>query len=161
MASTSRTPGTDSGTFDYFVEAVMRPQFGQDNSADKNAILNAEGTQFSENDSTLVAGVEGSQYAIGYFGYAYYIEESDRLNILNIEGVEPTAETAENGEYPLSRPLFIYSDATVMQAKAQVADFINFYLSYVNEEVIDVGYFPASEAALSQARQTWLDAMGQ
>ena len=75
--------------------------------------------------------------------------------------MEPTAETAENGEYPLSRPLFIYSDATVMQEKPQVADFINFYLTYVNEEVIDVGYFPASEAALNQARQIWLDAMGQ
>ena len=147
------SPGTDSGTFDYFVEAV----FDEDDAP----ILSSTNTQFSEDDNVLVQGVEGDTYAIGYFGYAYYIEESDRLNILNIEGVEPTAETAENGEYPLSRPLFIYSDATVMQAKAQVADFINFYLTYVNEEVIDVGYFPASEAALSQARQTWLDAMGQ
>ena len=147
------SPGTDSGTFDYFVEAV----FDEDDAP----ILSSTNTQFSEDDNVLVQGVEGDPYAIGYFGYAYYIEESDRLNILSIEGVEPTAETAENGEYPLSRPLFIYSDATVMQAKAQVADFINFYLTYVNEEVIDVGYFPASEEALNAARQTWLDAMGQ
>jgi phosphate transport system substrate-binding protein len=147
------SPGTDSGTFDYFVEAV----FDEDDAP----ILSSTNTQFSEDDNVLVQGVEGDPYAIGYFGYAYYIEESDRLNILSIEGVEPTAETAENGEYPLSRPLFIYSDATVMQEKPQVADFINFYLTYVNEEVIDVGYFPASEAALNAARQIWLDAMGQ
>ena len=52
------------------------------------------------------------------------------------------------GEYPLARPLFMYSDPTMMQSKPQVADFINFFLTYVNEEVIDVGYFPASEEDL-------------
>lgn len=147
------SPGTDSGTFDYFVEAV----FDEDDAP----ILSSSGTQFSEDDNVLVQGVEGDTYAIGYFGYAYYLENADLLKIVNVEGVEPTATSAEDGSYPLSRPLYIYSDAGIMQAKPQVADFINFYLTYVNDEIIDVGYFPASDDALNTARQTWLAAMGQ
>ena len=147
------SPGTDSGTFDYFVEAV----FDEDDAP----ILASSGTQFSEDDNVLVQGVEGDPYAIGYFGYAYYLENADLLKIINIEGVEPTAETAEDGSYPLSRPLYIYSDGTLMQEKPQVADFINFYLTFVNEEIIDVGYFPASDAALNDARQNWLAGVGQ
>ena len=147
------SPGTDSGTFDYFVESV----FDQDDSL----ILAAANTQFSEDDNVLVQGVEGDAFAIGYFGYAYYLENAGALKILNIEGVEPTADSAEDGSYPLARPLFIYSDATIMQDKPQVADFINFYLTYVNEEIIDVGYFPASDEALSAAREAWLAAMSR
>ena len=147
------SPGTDSGTFDYFVEAV----FDEDDAP----ILSAANIQFSEDDNVLVQGVEGDPYAIGYFGYAYYADEADRLKVVNVEGVEPSGAHVEDGTYPLTRPLFIYSDATIMQEKPQVADFINFYLTYVNEEISDVGYFPASDAALNTARQTWLDAMGQ
>ncbi len=146
------SPGTDSGTFDYFVEAI----FDEDDAP----ILSADNIQFSEDDNVLVQGVEGDPYAIGYFGYAYYLENADLLNIINVAGVEPTAETAENGDYPLARPLFIYSDASIMQEKPQVADFINFYLTYVNEEIIDVGYFPASEDALNASRVAWLAAVG-
>ncbi|HCB49007.1 MAG TPA: phosphate-binding protein, partial [Chloroflexi bacterium] len=62
--------------------------------------------------------------------------------------------------YPLARPLFIYSTADIMAEKPQVADFINFYLTHVNEEVEDVGYFPASPDALNQSIQSWLDAQG-
>jgi phosphate transport system substrate-binding protein len=153
------SPGTDSGTFDYFVEAVMTPVYGEENDADKNAILNAENTQFSEDDNVLVQGVEGSPYAIGYFGFAYYVENQGALKALSVNGIAPSAETAENGEYPLARPLFIYSDATIMQEKPQVAAFINFYLTYVNEEIESVGYFPASTDALDAAKQAWLDAM--
>ena len=147
------SPGTDSGTFDYFVESV----FDEDDSF----ILAAANTQFSEDDNVLVQGVEGDAYAIGYFGYAYYLENVGALKILNIDGVEPTAESAEDGSYPLARPLFIYSDATIMHDKPQVADFINFYLTYVNEEIIDVGYFPASDEALNAARESWLAAMSR
>ncbi len=143
------SPGTDSGTFDYFVEAIL--------DEDESKILGAN-PQLSENDNVLVQGVQGSPYAIGYFGYAYYNENKDTLKALMIDGVEPTEETAEDNSYPLSRPLFIYSAASIMDEKPQVAAFINFYLSNVNDEVIDVGYFPASEEALNQAKQNWLDA---
>lgn len=151
------SPGTDSGTFDFFVEEVMQPVFGQENA--ERAILDASGIQLSEDDNILVRGVQGSPFAIGYFGFAYYQENQGALKAVSINGVDPTAETTESGEYPLARPLFIYSDAQIMKSKPQVAAFINFYLTYVNEEVIDVGYFPASPAALEQAQQNWLEAM--
>jgi phosphate transport system substrate-binding protein len=143
------SPGSDSGTYDYFVEEVL---------GDDDAALQASGAQFSENDSVLVQGVTGSPFAIGYLGYAYYVANSEALQILTVEGVTPTAETAESGDYPLARPLFIYSDATIMAEKPQVAAFINYYLSYVNDEIDAVGYFPASPEALQEARQRWLDA---
>ncbi len=127
---------------------------------DTTAILSGSNFQFSEDDNVLVQGVEGDPYAIGYFGYAYYMENADRLKILQVEGVEPTAQSAEDGSYPLSRPLFLYSDATIMQEKPQVADFINFYLTYVNEEILDVGYFPASAEALQASIDNWLSGMG-
>lgn len=144
-------PGTDSGTFDYFVEAIF--------DEDEEPILSASNNQLSEDDNVLVQGVLGSPYAVGFFGYAYYAENVDQLKILSIEGVEPSGESVDSGEYPLARPLFIYSDASIMQEKPQVGAFINFYLTHVNEEVVDVGYFPASEEALNSAKQGWLDAM--
>jgi phosphate transport system substrate-binding protein len=145
-------PGTDSGTFDYFVEEIF--------DSEEEPILSALNLQLSEDDNVLVQGVQGSPYAVGFFGYAYYNENRDVLKVLNIEGVEPTTTNVDAGAYPLARPLFIYSDAGIMQAKPQVAAFINFYLTYVIEEVFSVGYFPASEAALEQARASWLAAMG-
>ena len=157
------SPGTDSGTFDYFVEAIMTPAFVKDATADKGkdkeAILNAPGIQLSENDNVLAQGVEGSQYAIGYFGFAYLKESAGKLKALTVEGVAPDFDTAESGKYPLSRPLFIYSDAEILKAKPQVAAFINFYLTNVDAEIGDVGYFPASADALDKAKQNWLDAV--
>lgn len=157
------SPGTDSGTFDYFVEAVMDKVYVVDAEADKGkgeeAILSAENLQLSEDDNVLVQGVEGSPYAIGYFGYAYFSENQGALKALSIGGVTPDAETAENGEYPLARPLFIYSDAEILKAKPQVAAYINFFLTRVNEVISDVGYFPASDEALNSAKQALLDAL--
>ena len=142
-------PGTDSGTFDYFVEAVF--------DKDQAPILSAN-PQLSEDDNVLVQGISGSPYAVGFFGYAYYVENQAILNILSIEGIEPSAETSDDGSYPLSRPLYIYSDAGLMAEKPQVAAFISFYLSNVNDEVLDVGYFPASADALTAARQAFMAA---
>ena len=146
-------PGTDSGTFDYFVEEVFKK--------DKAPLLNASNLQLSEDDNILVRGITGSPYAIGFFGYAYYEENTDTLNILSIDGVAPSAATVDDNSYPLARPLFIYSDARIMQEKPQVAAFINFYLTFVNEEIVAAGYFPASPIALEGAMQAWLTAMGQ
>jgi phosphate binding protein len=158
------SPGTDSGTFDYFVEAVMDPVYvlsDADEGKGEEQLLGAANLQLSEDDNVLVQGVAGDKNAIGYFGYAYYVENEGKIRDLAIEGVSPSAEVVEAGEYALARPLFMYSDAKIMQEKPQVADFINFYLTNVNEEIGAVGYFPASAAALDAARQAWLDAMGQ
>ena len=158
------SPGTDSGTFDYFVEAVMAPANQVDGKANveagEKAILDSAGIQLSEDDNVLVQGVEGSPYAIGYFGYAYYQENQGSLKALSVNGIEPTAETAESGEYPLSRPLFIYSDANIMKEKPQVASFIWFFLNNVNNEISDVGYFPVSDAKLQEGIDAWKKAMG-
>jgi phosphate transport system substrate-binding protein len=144
-------PGTDSGTFDYFVEEVFKK--------DKAPHLNASNTQLSEDDNVLVQGVLGSQYAIGYFGFAYYAENVDRMNVLSIKGITPNKESVDAATYPLARPLFIYSDAKIMQEKPQVAAYINFLLTHVNDVITEVGYFPASDEALKAAAQAWLEAM--
>ena len=145
------SPGTDSGTFDYFVEEVF--------DKDKKPILSADAIQLSEDDNVLVQGVTGSPYAVGYFGYAYYQENAETLKIVAINGVDATAANVDNATYPLARPLSIYSDAGIMAEKPQVAAFINFYLTYVNEEVERVGYFPAASSVLEAAKQDLLNAM--
>lgn len=157
------TPGTDSGTFDFFIESVMDPAYVVDKEADKGkgeeAFLSASNLQMSEDDNVLVQGVEGSPYAVGFFGFAYYHEEGENLKAVAIDDVIPDAQSAESGTYPLARPLFIYSDADIMKSKPQVADFINFYLERVDEVISDVGYFPASAESLDSSRQTWLNIM--
>lgn len=160
------SPGSDSGTFDYFVEAVVAPLTpNADGKADtklgEEALLGLKGAQFSEDDNVLVQGIEGSPYAIGYFGYAYYAEEAGRLKAVAVESVEPNQENVDNGTYPLARPLYIYSDAAIMAAKPQVAAFIYFYLTNVNDNIIDVGYFPAPEADLESAMEAFMTAIGQ
>ena len=160
------SPGADSGTFDYFVEAVVAPltlnaEGKADTKLGEEALLGLEGAQFSEDDNVLVQGVEGSPYAIGYFGYAYFAENSGALKALAVEGVEPTQEAVDAGEYPLARPLFIYSDASIMAEKPQVAAFIYFYLSNVNDNIVDVGYFPAPADALQASSDALMTAIGQ
>ena len=159
-------PGTDSGTFDYFVEAIMGPTYpGADGKPDlaagEEAFLKAANLNQSEDDNVLVQGVEGSQYAIGFFGFAYYNENSDKLNVLSVDGIVPDEQTAEDNSYPISRPLFLYSDAKILQKKPQVAAFIHFFLTEVNNEIDSVGYFPASQEALDEALASWSAAVGQ
>ena len=146
-------PGTDSGTFDYFVEEVF--------DEDEEPILSAN-PELSEDDNVLVQGITGSPNAIGFFGYAYFVENKDTLNILSIEGIE--AKRADHWTTAAIRwraRLFIYSDAGIMAEKSEVNAFINFYLTNVNDEVIDVGYFPASVAALDAAKIAFLEANSQ
>ena len=180
------TPGTDSGTFDFFGEAVLGTKGAYaDGAARTDALLSPNPTT-SENDNTLVEGIQGSPYAIGYFGFAYYVENADTLKAVSIaadvtwddegnvtaipadqweaEGVAyitPDAETAESGEYMLSRPLFIYSAAEILAEKPQVAAFISYYLSNAPEVVTEVGYFPVSIETLNASKQAYLDAIAQ
>lgn len=179
------TPGVDSGTFDFFGEAVLGTKGAYaERSARFDALLSPNPTT-SENDYVLVEGIQGSPNAIGYFGFAYFVENQDTLKAVAIANdvtndddgnlviipedqweaeevafVAPSAETAESGEYMLSRPLFIYSATQVVQDKPQVAAFINYYLTNANEVVEEVGYFPVSAEALNGAKAAWLEAMG-
>jgi phosphate binding protein len=156
------SPGTDSGTFDYFVEEVMVP-FAEAAGASEDAaedaaveaILAAPAIQLSEDDNVLVSGVSSSPFAIGYFGYAYYLENVDKVRALAVDGVTATNEAVEAGDYPLARPLFIYSDAAIMAEKPQVLAFIGYYLANVDEVVSEVGYFVASVEAENEAKLHW------
>jgi len=158
-------PGADSGTFDYFNEVIVAPFYldaagKADIAAGKAALLGAAGAQFSEDDNVLVQGVEGSKYAVGYFGFAYFNENQGKLKAVAVEGVKPSQATVDDGTYPISRPLFIYSDAKILQEKPQVAAFIYFYLSNVDNEISDVGYFPAPDAELQGSMDAWTSATG-
>ncbi|MDX8359581.1 PstS family phosphate ABC transporter substrate-binding protein [Cytobacillus sp. IB215316] len=122
-------PGTDSGTYDYFDEVILEEkQIEEDNIT------------LSEDDNTLVTGVSGDDYAIGFFGYAYYLENQDKLTAVKINGVEPNGDTIETGEYtPLSRPLFTYVNVESL-GEAQVYDFVHYTLENAAIAAEEVGY---------------------
>lgn len=128
-------PGVDSGTFDYFNEAII----GDDAEIRQDFFP-------SEDDNVLVQGVQGNPNAMGFFGYAYYAENPDTLKAVQVDGgdgcVEPSAETVENASYtPLSRPLFIYVSQNAVDSTPAMQDFVDFYLSPDNRELIeDTGY---------------------
>lgn len=137
------SPGSDSGTYDYFDEVILD---GED--IVKDAML-------SEDDNVLVQGVTGDVNAIGYFGYAYYLENKDKLQVVTVNGVEPTNATIESGDYsPLSRPLFIYVKNSAVKDSEATYDFIKFTLENAGEMAEVVGYvgLPADkyEASLTQ-----------
>jgi phosphate transport system substrate-binding protein len=141
------SPGTDSGTFDYFDEVIL----------DGKPIV--EKATLSEDDNTLVQGVQGDKNAIGYFGYAYYAENKDTLKIVKIDGgegpVEPTNETIESGEYaPLSRPLFTYVKNTAIKDQEEVYDFVKFLLENAATLSEDVGYVKLPEEEYTKQLDT-------
>lgn len=177
-------PGVDSGTFDFFGEAVLgKKGMYKEREARFDALL-APNPTTSENDYTLVEGILGSEGAIGYFGFAYYVENEDELQPVaiaddvsydddgnmvvipeedweeeGIEYVEPNGETAESGEYMLSRPLFIYSAKSVFEEKPQVVAFVQYYLNHAEEVVLEVGYFPIAVESMNATKQVFLDAV--
>lgn len=126
-------PGTASGTFDYFTQAV-------------NGAEGASRTDYtpSEDDNVIVQGVITNAGGVGYFGYAYYDQNRERLNALAIDGVSPTAETIANGSYPLARPIFIYVNAASLQ-RPQVQRFVQYFVANAGRLAGDVGYVGLSD----------------
>ncbi|HXF64512.1 MAG TPA: phosphate ABC transporter permease PstA [Caldilineaceae bacterium] len=127
---------------------------------EKERVLAAPNVTSSEDDNALAAGVAANPFAAGFFGYAYYQEHADTLRLAPVEGVLPTAETVESGDYPLARPLYLYSSERILEEKPQVAAFIHFYLERVNELIDEVGYFPASAPAIARGLAAWTEATG-
>ncbi|MCA9897301.1 MAG: phosphate ABC transporter permease PstA [Ardenticatenaceae bacterium] len=123
-------------------------------------LLSAENIITSEDDTALAAGIANDANSIGFFGYAYYQENSDLLKLLAVDGVQPTAESVANGEYALIRPLYLYTTADILAQNQAANIFLNYYLTYVNEEIESVGYFPADDASLNEARAAWVSASG-
>lgn len=137
-------PGTDSGTFDYFTEAI-----------NGKAQLSRSDFVKSEDDNVLVKGVAGDVNAMGYFGFAYYIENSNKVKALGViakpgaKAVLPSVDSISKLEYlPLSRKVFIYASKTSSK-KPEVKKFIEFYLNKASEKqdniVKEVGYIPLSQ----------------
>jgi len=145
-------PGVDSGTYDYFAEAIAGKDVGTRGDF-----------QASEDDNVLVQGIAGDPLALGFFGLAYYAENKDKLKLVGIDDgdptngtgcIKPTRDTVENGTYqPLSRPLFLYVRKASAD-KPQIKAFIDFYFEQANELVSEVGYipFPADAYDLVQKR---------
>ncbi|PSO48338.1 MAG: protein sphX [Cyanobacteria bacterium SW_9_44_58] len=136
-------PGSDSGTFDYFTETIV----GESGASRGDYTA-------SEDDNVLVQGVASNENALGYFGYAYYVENKDRLKLLGVDNgkatVKPNQQTIESGQYsPLSRPLFIYVKKSALN-KPHVKEFVNFYMKEATPIVKDTGY-------VSLSRQGYLE----
>jgi phosphate transport system substrate-binding protein len=141
--------GTDSGTYDYFTEAVV----GEEGASRGDFTA-------SEDDNMLVQGIASDQNALGFFGLAYYVENQDKLKAVPIqppgggEPVAPSVETARNGSYqPLSRPIFIYVSEQAADEMDAVQQFVEFYLNPENAELLveEVGYVPLPTEAYELA----------
>lgn len=139
-------PGKDSGSFDYFTEAIV----GQEKASREDYV-------FSEDDEALVNGISQDPNALGYFGYAYYERNQDKLKAVAIDNgsgaVLPSRETVENARYqPLTRPLFIYVNAKRAQENPALEEFVEYYLEKAPELVSQVGYIPLPEEGYHLAK---------
>ncbi len=145
-------PGTESGTFDFFTEYIN----GEEGASRSDY-------QASEDDNVLVQGVSGDPSALGYFGYSYYVQNQDALKVLGIDAgdgpVEPSVETIASGEYPLSRPLFIYVSTQALEENPAVEEFVSFYLDQGNLDrfVEQAEYVPLPDSTKDEVRKQFED----
>ncbi len=141
-------PGTDSGTFDYFTEAINGEE----------GVQTTEYNNVGEDDNATVTGVQGSEGGIGYFGFSFFSENEGALKAAAIENeagecVPPSAETAQNGTYnPLGRQLFIYPSAEALQ-RPEVQAFIEFYINNNDEIAERAGLIPLTDEQKQEATQ--------
>lgn len=147
-------PGTDSGTFEYFCEAVC----------EKKGNSRGDFTA-SEDDNVLVTGVEGSKNGLAYFGMAYYLAHKDKMTAVSVaweknkatkDPVSPTKENVISGAYaPLSRPLFIYVNKKSAETRPEVKKFVDFYLANAKALSAEEGYVPLPDAAYETIKSRW------
>ena len=141
-------PDTESGTYDFFTEEVL-------GNPDEGAPKPRSDYTASSDDNTLVQGIEGEANSWGYFGFAYYQNNKEGLKDIAISKeaggpfITPSAETIESGEYPLSRPLFIYVKEDSLK-KPEVGQFVKFYLEQTPQIIADVGYVAAPQEDYTQ-----------
>jgi phosphate transport system substrate-binding protein len=141
-------PGTQSGTFDYFTDEVV----GEEGASRSDY-------QASEDDNVLVQGVSGDPNALGYFGVSYYETNRDSLKALAVDGVEPATGAIRSGEYPLSRPLFIYVSTQAIEDNPAVEEFVDYYVSEENLSRIveQARYVTLPDSLAQEARKQWED----
>ncbi len=138
-------PGTDSGTFDYFTEAINGEE----------GVTRKDYNNVGEDDNATVKGVEGSPGGMGYAGFSFYTENEGKLKALEVDNgkgcVPPSAETAQDDSYaPLSRPLFIYPSGKALE-EPQVKAFVEYYLENVGGVAEAVGYIPLTQKQLEES----------
>jgi len=139
-------PGTDSGTFDYFTEAIV----GEEDASRSDYSA-------SEDDNVILMGLANNVGAMGYFGFAYFYENQEQVQALGVDDgtgcVRPSMETIESGEYaPLSRPLFIYVREQALRERPEVRAFVDFYLTNGTQLVPEVGYVSLGTARYDSLR---------
>jgi phosphate transport system substrate-binding protein len=144
-------PGTASGTFDYFTKEIV----GEEGSSRSDYTPN-------EDDNILVRGIADDSGSLGYFGFGYYEQNTDKLRLLGVDSgsgcLKPSKDLIQGGTYkPLSRPLFIYI-AKGSIARKEVKAFVNFYLDNVNVLVADVGYVALQSGDFTATEQAWASA---
>lgn len=139
-------PGDDSGTFDYFKEKILTVQVeGEKTELDLRTTTPTNRVTPSEDDTTLIEGIEDRPNGIGFFGFAYYRNNTDRMKALAIakevdsEPILPSPKAVNQGQYPFSRPLFIYVNKAAYEHREEVRDFVAFYLALL---MVDAGGTP-------------------
>jgi len=142
-------PGLESATLDFLGEILYDGEI--------EPILESSNTQLVNTSESLLGGVNRNQYAIAVVDYTTYLQSSGDFEVLSVEGVEANADTIEKNQYPLSRPLLIYSDAQIIRNKPQVFAFINYYLTYIYKGIAEVGYLPVSVETLDQEKTEFLE----
>ena len=125
-------PGEDSGTLDFFITEVV--------DGDRDAVMKALPVT-SEDDRQLSRFVAQNEFGTSFFGIAYANSNSS-IRVVSLDGVEPTQANSESGDYPLSRPLFLYTSEEALRDRPEVAAFATFYLDTVTDVIGDVGYYP-------------------
>jgi phosphate transport system substrate-binding protein len=151
-------PGEESGTFDSFVELVLEDiaeERGQEDPSPRPDYV------ASANDNVIIEGVSTNDTSLGWVGYAFFIENQDVVKALPVDGgdgncVEPTPETIASGEYPISRPLFIYVNAATVDTKPELVAFVDYYLSEEGLAAVDdTGYVRLTDEEYDEWRANW------
>jgi len=139
-------PGTDSGTFDYFTEAINGEE----------GVQRTDYNNVGEDDNATVTGVAGSPGGMGYFGFSFYTENQDQLKALEVDGgdgcVAPSEETVQDGSYtPLGRPLFIYPSSEALKDEA-VKAFVEYYVDNVNTVASEIGFISMTDEQTTESK---------
>ncbi len=140
------SPGTDSGTFDFFTDKI---------NGEEGAQRTAGVNDIGEDDNATVTGVSGAKGGMGYFGYSFFKENEDKVKALEIDGgngcVAPAPASAQDGSYYLSRPLFVYPSDKALQ-NPTVDAFLTFYLDNINAIAEQIGFIPMTDEQLSKSK---------
>lgn len=153
-------PGTESGTYDAFVELVIAP-IAEERVAEAEAEQLRPDYSSQADDNSIIAGIEGSRTSLGFVGFAFAEGAGDSVRPVPIDGgdgcVEPTLDTIADGTYPIARSLYIYVNAGAAEENAALTEYVDFFLSDVGLDtlVLDAGYVPLPDDRKAATRQRW------